>query len=59
MLDVQELVPVVKHYMTRVPLADASVEAVDGGLRLCFALPQGSFATSVLRELLTEMPWFG
>ncbi len=43
----------------RVPLTDASVEAVDGGLRLCFALPQGSFATSVLRELLTEMPWFG
>lgn len=43
----------------RVPLTDASVEAVDGGLRFCFALPQGSFATSVLRELLTEMPWFG
>ncbi|MGA0059372.1 MAG: tRNA pseudouridine(13) synthase TruD [Planctomycetota bacterium] len=43
----------------RVPLTEASVEAVDGGLCLRFALPQGSFATSVLRELLVEMPWFG
>jgi tRNA pseudouridine13 synthase len=43
----------------RVPLTDASVEAVEAGLRLRFALPQGSFATSVLREVLTDMPWFG
>ena len=43
----------------RVPLTDAEAEAVDQGIRLRFALPQGSFATSVLRELLTDMPWFG
>ena len=41
------------------PLTDAEAEAVDQGIRLRFALPQGSFATSVLRELLTDMPWFG
>ena len=33
-------------------------EAVDG-VRLRFGLPKGSYATSVLRELLEESPWFG
>lgn len=43
----------------RVPLADPAAAVEDGGIRLGFELPQGSFATSVLRELLAEMPWFG
>lgn len=35
----------------RVPLA-ATAEAVEGGVRLAFELPAGSYATGVLRELL-------
>lgn len=42
----------------RVPVWDAAAEAVEGGLQLSFALPKGSYATSVLRELLTETIWF-
>lgn len=43
----------------RVPVTDASVDAVPEGLRLVFALPSGAYATSVLRELLEETIWFG
>jgi tRNA pseudouridine13 synthase len=43
----------------RVPLGQPAVEAVDGGLRVRFELPRGAYATSVLRELLTETIWFG
>lgn len=35
----------------RVPLAEASVAAHDDGLRLCFTLPSGAYATIVAREL--------
>lgn len=39
--------------ISRVALADTSVEAVPGGgLRVGFALPKGSYATAVLRELM-------
>ncbi len=43
----------------RVPVQDAVADAVDGGLRLQFTLPKGAYATSVLRELLTDTIWFG
>ena len=44
----------------RVPLWDASAEEAPGlGLRLRFGLPKGSYATAVLRELLTDTIWFG
>lgn len=43
----------------RVPVWQPEVEAVAEGVRLGFSLPRGSYATSVLRELLTEAPWFG
>lgn len=43
----------------RVPLRDATVRAVAGGLELGFALPAGAYATSVLRELLVDTIWFG
>ena len=34
--------------------------AVDeAGVRVSFALPKGSYATTVLRELLHDAPWFG
>lgn len=36
----------------RVPLAEARVERVDNDLLLSFALPKGSYATSVLREII-------
>jgi tRNA pseudouridine13 synthase len=42
----------------RVPLHDAEARAHQHGLELRFALPRGSFATSVLRELLTDTIWF-
>jgi tRNA pseudouridine13 synthase len=42
----------------RVPVTDAAASAVDGGLRLSFALPRGAYATAVLRELLEETIWF-
>ena len=42
----------------RVPLADPSAREVDAGLELAFGLPRGAYATSVLRELLTDTIWF-
>lgn len=42
----------------RIPVYDTAAAAVEGGVRLQFALPRGSYATSVLRELLTETIWF-
>ncbi len=42
----------------RVPVAEASAQLVDGGLQLQFVLPRGAYATSVLRELLTDTIWF-
>lgn len=42
----------------RVPLGDAAAVAVADGLQLSFQLPKGSYATAVLRELLTETIWF-
>lgn len=42
----------------RVPVTETAAEAVPEGLRLQFALPRGSFATSVLRELLEDTIWF-
>ncbi len=43
----------------RVPVAQARVEVEARGLRLWFALPRGAYATSVLREVLADCPWFG
>lgn len=43
----------------RMQVRDASVAAEADGLRLRFALPRGAYATSVLRELLADPPWFG
>lgn len=42
----------------RVPLGEPSAVAVPAGLQLSFTLPKGSYATAVLRELLTETIWF-
>ncbi|MGE3173081.1 MAG: tRNA pseudouridine(13) synthase TruD [Planctomycetota bacterium] len=43
----------------RVPVHDVGAEEVEAGaLQLRFSLPRGCFATSVLRELLTETIWF-
>lgn len=42
----------------RVPVSDVAAAAVDGGLRLSFALPRGAYATAVLRELLDDTIWF-
>ncbi|MBL8726848.1 MAG: tRNA pseudouridine(13) synthase TruD [Planctomycetes bacterium] len=42
----------------RVPVEAATATAVDGGLKLCFTLPRGAYATAVLRELLTDTIWF-
>lgn len=43
----------------RVPVWDPEVGVEDDGVRLRFGLPKGSYATSVLGELLEEPPWFG
>lgn len=43
----------------RVPVQDASAAWIDGAVRVQFTLPKGSYATSVLRELLTDTIWFG
>ena len=44
----------------RVPVRGAAAEpAGDGAVRVQFELPRGAYATSVLRELLTETIWFG
>jgi len=42
----------------RVPLTDAAVREVEAGLQVSFGLPRGAYATSVLRELLSETIWF-
>lgn len=42
----------------RIPIDDAGAEAADDGIRVRFALPRGSYATAVLRELLTDTIWF-
>lgn len=42
----------------RVPLGEPGVRAVENGLELTFGLPKGAYATSVLRELLTDTIWF-
>ncbi len=42
----------------RVCLQDPGAELVDGGIELRFALERGAYATSVLRELLADPPWF-
>ncbi len=43
----------------RMPVTDVSAEQLDASsVRIGFALPRGCFATSVLRELLTETVWF-
>ncbi|WP_309569649.1 tRNA pseudouridine(13) synthase TruD [Deinococcus sp.] len=38
--------------LTRIYLEDGSVTDEDGGFRVAFTLPRGSFATSVLREIM-------
>ncbi|MCU0866891.1 MAG: tRNA pseudouridine(13) synthase TruD [Planctomycetes bacterium] len=43
----------------RVPVGEAEAALVDGGLQVRFTLPKGCYATSVLRELLTDTIWFG
>jgi tRNA pseudouridine13 synthase len=43
----------------RMPVSDASARMVHAGLELSFTLPKGGYATSVLRELLSETIWFG
>ncbi|MFM1872115.1 MAG: hypothetical protein RL398_1537 [Planctomycetota bacterium] len=43
----------------RVPVFEPAARAVDEGLQLSFGLPRGSYATSVLRELLDDTIWFG
>ncbi|MEE9128018.1 MAG: tRNA pseudouridine(13) synthase TruD, partial [Planctomycetota bacterium] len=43
----------------RVPVLSPGVEVCADGLRVAFQLPPGSYATTVLRELLTTAPWFG
>ena len=40
----------------RFPLEEATVEAVDGGLRLAFFLPKGAYATALLREVMKKNP---
>lgn len=42
----------------RVPIEAPAAEESAEGLVLTFALPRGCFATTVLRELLVETPWF-
>jgi tRNA pseudouridine13 synthase len=42
----------------RVPLWDPAAVAEGDTLRLSFGLPKGSYATSVLRELLVDTIWF-
>ena len=42
----------------RVQVSEPELSAESDGVRLRFALPKGSYATAVLRELLVEPPWF-
>lgn len=43
----------------RMPVRETGARMVDHGLELSFNLPKGGYATSVLRELLTDTIWFG
>ncbi|MHC4813573.1 MAG: tRNA pseudouridine(13) synthase TruD [Planctomycetota bacterium] len=43
----------------RLPVLSPAVEVVDAGLQVSFQLPPGGYATTVLRELLVQTPWFG
>ena len=43
----------------RLPVANASISQEDEGAQLKFELPAGCYATSVLRQLLIDPPWFG
>lgn len=43
----------------RMPVHDSAARLVDGGLEVSFSLPKGGYATSVLRELLSDTIWFG
>ena len=43
----------------RMPVRETAARMVDNGLELSFNLPKGGYATSVLRELLTDTIWFG
>ncbi|MEM7205145.1 MAG: tRNA pseudouridine(13) synthase TruD [Planctomycetota bacterium] len=43
----------------RAPVGEARLQVEPRGLRLEFELPRGSYATSVLREVLRDSPWFG
>jgi tRNA pseudouridine13 synthase len=38
--------------LLRVPMANASIEAHDGGARLSFELPSGAYATVLLNEII-------
>jgi tRNA pseudouridine13 synthase len=42
----------------RVAVSETAAAMTGQGLQLAFALPRGSFATSVLRELLVDTIWF-
>ena len=43
----------------RMPVRETAARMVENGLELSFNLPKGGYATSVLRELLTDTIWFG
>ncbi len=43
----------------RLPVSHAGVSQQAEGAQLQFELPAGCYATSVLRQLLVEPPWFG
>lgn len=43
----------------RVAVGTPGVEVVPRGLQVSFELPRGAYATTVLRELLDDCPWFG
>ena len=43
----------------RMQVRDVEVSVEPDAVRLRFALPRGGYATSVLRELLDQPPWFG
>ena len=40
--------------ISRIRLDDASIESAEGGYVVEFTLPKGSFATSVMRELMKD-----
>jgi tRNA pseudouridine13 synthase len=43
----------------RLQVREAAVEEESAGISLAFTLDRGGYATAVLRELLSETPWFG